>query len=40
VGTHVVRETQIFKIDIDDGVTNGIFPAGRKVIDYVVSVSP
>jgi len=39
-GSHVVREVQIFKAEIDDGVTNGIYPAGRKVIEYTVNVSP
>ena len=40
VGTFIVTTVKVFKSDIDDGVTQGVFPAGRKVIEYTVSVSP
>ncbi len=40
LGSHVVRTVKIFKSDIDDGVTTGTYPAGRKVIEYTVNVTP
>jgi hypothetical protein len=40
LGEHTVRTTEIFKTDINDGVTDNIYPAGRKVVEYTVYVNP
>jgi len=40
LGEQVLAEIQTFKTDINDGVTNGTFPSGRKVIQYLITVTP
>jgi hypothetical protein len=40
LGMHIVKVVEVFKTDIDDGITEGLFPAGRKVVEYTVHVNP